>query len=137
MKTPRDILTSKHRAAAPRLDAIRREVVNSQLRRRSFTAFIFDFPSLVWKELIFPSRRIWAGLAAVWLLILVANFSMRDHPQMAVAKSSSSREMIMAFKQQQQLLTELIGPNEVPVAEPQKPHPSRPSSQRAIEILTA
>ena len=133
MKTPRDILLARHQATAPKLDTLRRDVVNSEFRKHN----IFDFPSLLWRELVFPSRRIWTGLAAVWLLILAANFSMRDHPQMTMAKSSPSQATIVAFKEQQQLLTELIGANDAPVAEPQKPHPLRPSSQRAIEILAA
>ena len=137
MKTPRDILLAKHHAAAPKLDAIRREIVNSQFRRRSFAAFVLDFPSLLWRELILPSRRIWAGLAAIWLFLLVANFSMRDRSPMALANARPSPQMMLAFRQQQQLMSELLSPGDVPVAEPRKPYAPRPNSQRDPETITA
>ncbi len=137
MKTPRDILLAKHQATAPKLDAIRHEVVNSQFRHQGFAAVILNLLLLLWRELILPSRLIWTGLAAIWLLLLVANFSMRDRSQMTMAKSLPSQATIVAFKEQQQLLTELIGPNDPPVAEHKKPYSPQPSSQRAIEIMAA
>lgn len=139
MKTPHEILLAKHQAATPKLDAIRQSAVAAVHGRRSSSssrAFIPTILQTLWRELIWPSRRIWAGLAAVWILIFIANLGMRDHPQVAMAKSPPSRQMIMAFLQQQ-LLTELIGPNDPPIAEPKKPYSPRPSSQRTVEIMTA
>lgn len=137
MKTPREILLARHQAASSKLDAVRRGVVNSQFRRRNFAAIILDLPSLLWRELIWPCRFIWTGLAAIWILIFAANFSIKDHSQPAMAKSSPSPEVIVAFRQQQELLAELIGPNDPPIAKPQKPYSPRPSSQRTVEIMEA
>ena len=135
MKTPRDILLARHQSVTPKLDGIRHEAVNSQFHQRSFAAAISDFLGMLWRELILPSRRIWTGLAAIWILIFVANVSMRGYSEIKMANSSPTREMILTYRQQEQLLTELIGPNDPPVAEPQKPYSPRPSSQRQFEIL--
>jgi hypothetical protein len=75
------------------------------------------------------------GLATVWILILAANFSMRDHAEIKMAKSPPSREVIMAFRQQQQLLNELMGQDDPPAAEAQKPYLPRPASERRVELL--
>jgi len=128
MKTPRDILLERHQAVAPKLDAIRHEIINSNFRRS-------DFVATIWLELIWPSRRVWTGLAAIWILIFVANFSMRDHSQMTMAKSSPSPEMIVAYQQQEKLLAELIGPNEPQIAEPPKTFLPQPRSEERAEIL--
>jgi anti-sigma factor RsiW len=91
-----------------------------------------------WHDVIWPCRRIWAGLAAVWVVILAVNLSMRDNSQtMAMKSSPPSPEMIMAFQQQERLLAELIGPNETRNAEPPKLSLPQPRSQRRIELSTA
>jgi hypothetical protein len=142
MKTPREILLARHKAVESKLDDIRQNVIgklnNQETKEQSFFA---TFVSLFlgcsknfWNELILPSRRIWAGLAAIWFLLLAINFSMRDHTPVTMAKSTAP-EMAQSFKQQEQLLTELIGPDESIIAEPQKTYKPRPSSQRSLEIL--
>ena len=137
MKTPRDILLARHQSVTPKLDAIRHEVVNSQFRQRSFAAILLDFPALLWRELVWPSRRIWTGLASIWILILVINFSMHDRSPATMAKVMPSPPMILALRQQQQLMSELLNPSDVPVAEPRKPYIPRPGSQRDSETTTA
>ena len=87
MKTPRDVLFERHRSALPKLDVIRQSTVaavcDRQLgmddagERRSQTAAYNDL-ACVLAELIWPSRRIWAGLASVWVLIFIFDFSQRD-----------------------------------------------------------
>ena len=131
MKTPREILFQRHQNAVPKLDAIRHEVVESTRR-----PLPLNWPILLWRELVWPCRRIWAGLAAVWILILAANVSMQDHSQTTMAKTSPTPEMILSFRQQEKILAELIGPNETRVSRPPKPSLPRPSSERRFEILT-
>jgi hypothetical protein len=138
MKTPREILFARHQNAGPKLDAIRRKVVWEGRRvavpkfRGADTATL---PMLIWRELIWPSRRIWAGLAAVWILIFVFNFSQRDPAELLARKSLPSPEMILTFRQQERLLAELIGPNETQAAEPAKPFLPQPRSEERIETL--
>ncbi|HEV2320710.1 MAG TPA: hypothetical protein VGV18_13220 [Verrucomicrobiae bacterium] len=143
MKTPREILLARHRAIEPGLDDIRRQIVEKLNNKKAmeqsdvsaFVSLLLGCSTNIWRELIWPERRIWAGLAAVWILIFIANFSMRDHSEIKMAKSPPSQEVIMAFRQQQQLLSELIGPDDPPVAEVKKPYIPRPASERHLELL--
>lgn len=144
MKTPREILLARQRAIEPKLDAIRHAVVgkltNEAAKQRnllnSLASLFLGGAKNLWRELVWPCRRTWAGLAAVWILILAVNFSMRDHSQPGFAKASPSPQLILALRQQEQLLNELIGPNQASIAEPQKTYSPRPDSLRTFEILT-
>ncbi len=72
-------------------------------------------------DLLWPCPQAWAGLAAVWILILAVNFSMRDpEPMVAKRVSPPSPEMVAELKQQQQMWVELIGPGQAAEAEPAK-----------------
>ncbi len=145
MKTPREILFTHHQAAGPKLDAIRHEVVSvaadvnrrkQSIRELTFAATLAKATRLLFLELIWPSRRIWTGLAAVWILIFIFNLSQRDPSELMARKSPPpSLEMILAFQQQEKLLAELIGPNEPHVAAPPKPLLPQPRSEGRIEIL--
>ena len=139
MKTPREILLGRHQAVVPKLDAIRRESVgqaSSLLQNRKSETGRMPVLLLLWRELILPSRRIWTGLAAVWILIFVFNFSQRDPSERMARKSPPpSPEMILTFPQQERLLAELIGPNETQAAEPPKPFLPQPRSEGRIEVL--
>ena len=86
-----------------------------------------------WQQLILPSRRIWAGLAAVWVLLLGANVSLHGGPQTAVAKSAPTSEMILSFRQQEKILAELIGPNELRATAAPKPFSPQPRSEQQFE----
>jgi len=89
-----------------------------------------------WRELIWPCRGIWMGLAAVWVLIVVFNFSQRDPSERLAQKAPPpSPEMILAFRQQQRLLAELIGPGETDSAAKPKPFLPQPRSEGRIEVL--
>lgn len=143
MKTPREILLARHKAIEPKLDDIRQNIVGELNNKGAKTQSIshtplsvfLGLPKVVWRELVWPSRRIWAGLAAVWILIVAANFSIRDHPTVKMAKSPTSGQMVMAFRQQQQLLNELLGPDDPPVAEAKKSYLPRPASERRFELM--
>ncbi len=144
MKTPREILLQRHQAAVPKLDAIRREVVrelnNQEIKKQSppssFVTWFLGCSNQIWLELIWPSRRIWAGLAATWILIFAFNLSQRDPSELMARKSPPpSPEMLLTFPQQERLLAELMGPNESQAAEPPKPFLPQPRSEGRIEIL--
>lgn len=122
MKTPRDILLARHQAAAPKLDAIRRSVVielNNQgtkepSRMPSLVALSLGCSNKLWLELVWPCRRIWTGLAAVWLVLVIFNFSQRDGLQVVMAKSSTPEAMTMTFRDQQKMLNELFADRSLP-----------------------
>jgi len=109
MKTPREILLEQHRSAAPKLDAIRREVVEElnnqetkeQSRPASLVASLLGCSNKLWLELIWPCRRIWTGLAAVWVLLFIVDFSQRDNVSGVTGKPARSGEVIMILQAQQ------------------------------------
>ena len=144
MKTPREVLFERHWAARSKLDAIRQKIVaelnNKETKEQNYpkglVSWFLGCSSTLWLELIFPSRRIWAGLAAIWVLLLVVNLSQRDHVETSMAKASTPAEMAASFQQEQELLAQLIGPSEPVFAEPQKKYMPRPSSWRPFEIIT-
>jgi hypothetical protein len=119
MKTPRDILFARHQAVAPKLDAIRREVVavaadvnrrKQPVRELTFAATLANAIRLSFLELVWPCRRTWAGLAAVWIALFIFNVSQRDKVELAARKlPPPSPEAILAWRQQERLLAELIG----------------------------
>ena len=85
--------------------------------------------------LLWPHPKAWAGLAAVWILILATNFSVRDKsPVMAEKTAPPSPEVIVELRQQQRLLAELIGSRDERDANRSKSFVPLPRSERA-EIL--
>jgi hypothetical protein len=86
--------------------------------------------------LLWPHPTAWAGLAAVWLVILGINVTTRD-ASTAIAKHAppASPQVFMAFQEQERLLSELIGPREAPVAEQPKPRAPRPRSEGRRALL--
>lgn len=81
MKTPREILLQRHREATPKLDAIRESLVsklnNEETIGAGFPAdlgaWLLGGSTKLWRELFWSCRRTWAGLATVWLGLLVFN----------------------------------------------------------------
>jgi len=144
MKTPREILLARHQAAAPKLDAIRREVVEvaadvnrrkQSVRELTFAATLANTIRLLFLELIWPCRRIWAGLVSVWILILAANVSLREHSP-AIIITGPSSEMMMTLKDQQKILAELLTDYSVTRdADRQKIFAPKPRTE-GMEILT-
>jgi anti-sigma factor RsiW len=78
------------------------------------------------------SRWAWAGLAAVWGVILVLSFTAREHnPRIVVAQGVPSvSEMRFAWKQKQLLMADLAFAPEAAPAEKSRPTPPSPHSER-------
>jgi hypothetical protein len=116
MKTPREILLARHRAAEPKLDAIRAtalaEANTNPAARRSGThrpsAKPLAIGLMLWRELILPSRRIWSGLAATWILIALVNLAQSKSPVGVTAKAATRSEMAANYVAQQKMLGELL-----------------------------
>jgi len=86
--------------------------------------------------LLWPHPAAWAGLAAVWILILGVDFADRDHsPVMAGNSAPPSPEMLAELKQQQRMLVELMGSREAGEADRPQYAAPRPRTGRT-EILT-
>ena len=85
-----------------------------------------------WRELLWPHPQAWAGLAAVWVIILVFHVSSRPSagalsPMTEIARQHTQR----ALKEEQRLLSEWLFHAPVPVAEPPKSAP--PGTHGVIE----
>ena len=148
MKTPREILFERHRQAEPRLDEVRRQALaeltaagstealergrGDGLLKRSVDNAECGILKKIWLELIWPSRRAWIGMAALWLALLAANFAMKATATSSTAGRSARRgELVEAVEEQRRLLAELLPPTKPQPAEPPRPG-SRPRSQRVV-----
>ncbi len=81
---------------------------------------------------LWPNSKVWAGLAAVWVLIAVLNFSMSDHtaPVVATEKPLAPSAVQMAeLRNQQRLFAELSGQTTSPDADRPKNLPPKPRSE--------
>ena len=142
VKTPRDILLSRHQSAAPKLDAIRREFVAGLNHQGTKTPSLWfrlvpwclgGFRKL-WQELYFPSRRIWSGLATIWILILAVNFTERE--PLPAGKISAAPVMI-SFREQQRWMNELFAEREpMADAEPPKTYSPKPRTETLQTFFT-
>jgi hypothetical protein len=79
--------------------------------------------------LFWPSPKAWAGLAAVWVVILGIHFVALDESR-TVAKSASPvrTDLQGALKEHDRMLAELIGPLETRDVDRSKPQSPRPRS---------
>ncbi|MGD0206198.1 MAG: hypothetical protein ABSC89_01100 [Verrucomicrobiota bacterium] len=86
--------------------------------------------------ILWPHPKAWAGLAAIWIVILAVDFSARDKTPVVAEKSSPpSPEVIVELRQQQRMLAELIGPRDIRDADRSKSFVPQPRSERA-QIVT-
>lgn len=131
MKTPREVLFQRHQTADARLDEARREVVaqlqpQTKAHREALPLYIL---LKIWSELIWPARRIWAGLAASWVLLLIANTNLTsDQPTTATATNSTPADLRQKYQEEKQLLAELSGSLEPRMIAPPMPFAPRPRS---------
>lgn len=88
--------------------------------------------------LLWPHPKAWAGLAAVWLVILAMNIYTSDHtPKMVKNEARPSPELILALREQRRELARLIEPTaSSDTDQPKSFHPS-PRSERRDEMLAA
>lgn len=149
MKTPREILFQRHRQVEPKLDAVRRkalamlpmseESIGTRLEISGSRQGVYSFHRAVgvlrkaWLELIWPSRRMWAGMAALWLVVLAANLEMKaTSTTVPAVRSAHTRELARAFQEQQRLLAELLLPVNPPSAAPARSAPGPRSEQMTL-----
>ncbi len=80
----------------------------------------------------------WSALAAVWVVILALNHAARDTTPIVTAKSTPpSPQMLLALRQQQKLLAELIEPAATRDADKPKSFVPRPRSELGLPFLNA
>jgi hypothetical protein len=138
MKTPREILFERHQSAQPKLDALRRKalsgcaeaIVSSEMSGRLGTLFSLSrVPMKLWQELIWPCRRIWGGLATIWFVLLMLNLNMDERPAVAMRTSTLTPEVLLALREQRELLAQLLDSSPPPAASPAPPAAHGPRSE--------
>jgi hypothetical protein len=86
--------------------------------------------------ILWPHPKAWAGLAAIWIVILAVDFSARDKSPVVAEKSAPpSPEVLVELRQQQRMLAELIGSRDIRDADRSKSFVPQPRSERA-EFMT-
>ena len=134
MKTPRELLLERHQAAEAKLKGIRAEDLAACARAAAEASAACRPPStlarlvqLFWQETVWPWRRVWAGVAAGWLVILALTLATSDTPKTASARPPGPNpEVLAALQQQEQLLSQLLG-----VETPPHVSGSRPPAPRS------
>ena len=131
MKTPRELLLSRHADARPRLDALRAAVLAElPSDRPSAPSPSPSFRATLWQQLVVAGRPAWAALGAAWVLILLLNTassSVTERPVVATA-SPPSPEVESMLTAQRELWVELTSPAEP--TPPAKEPPASPSGAR-------
>ena len=88
--------------------------------------------------LLWPHPTAWAGLAAIWLLVLGLHWAGREaDPGQIERGAPPSAQVRELLKEQEQLLAELAGPREKARPEAPKPAGSQPRSQKRQELFNA
>jgi len=138
MKTPREILLARQRAAEPKLDALTRSVVNNIVASSAHPSFsLRSLPRSFWREVILPSRRIWAGLAAAWVVIVVANLDFRvGSPRLTASISPAAARNFMSIREQENIVTAFNSLPEPAPAEPPKSRGPQPRTELRTEFYT-
>jgi hypothetical protein len=88
--------------------------------------------------LLWPCPKAWAGLAAMWLVILAVNYATEDKSEIIAAKSPPpSPQMMMALQEQRKMLAKLIEPYDESQAEPPKAFVPRPRGELHVVVSMA
>ena len=116
MKTLREQLMqrSESQASEPALDAMRARVRAELRRDRDGVAAGGAGPSgpleifrVAWRELLWPCRGLWAGLAAAWVVVLALNHSGRPEGSQASLSATEIAALHGLWREQQSLLAAL------------------------------
>ncbi|HWF20206.1 MAG TPA: hypothetical protein VG754_13135, partial [Verrucomicrobiae bacterium] len=141
MKTPREIIMERHRAAETKLDAIRKEELAALACASAITPKnSFNLSAAFerfWRESIWPWRRVWTGIAAVWLGILALNLAAGGTPQPGSSGMTATKnpEVVTALLEQKKLLAQLLEP--VMTSTPPSSKPPGPRSEQRQELFIA
>lgn len=111
----------------------------AQTPRQLATAQVESFFSILNRplfSLLWPHPVAWGGLAAIWIFIFAANYSIQDQtPVVADKVSPPSPGVVAELRQQQRMLAELIGATDSGDADRPKSVVPAPRTER-VEMMT-
>jgi len=133
MKTPRELLLKRHEAALPKLDALRAAAV---LPARSQLSTLNSQPASLWERLLGPNPLAWAGLAAVWLVLLAVNRNGSEPATSSASRASQPSEAAVAeiVRENRRQMAELLNFDEPQAAPPARSEPYPKRSQRRTDF---
>jgi hypothetical protein len=130
MKTPREILLSRHRDVEPKLESLWRATLHRGLDDRADATERVPPVAKLWQELIWPCRRVWTGLACAWVLIIALHLASSEPATREASKTGPpSRDEMQAMVEQRRMLAQLIGEEPKPIDKHQLDSPG-PRSER-------
>jgi hypothetical protein len=103
--------------------------------RRASRSFLSTLNHRI-SALLWPCPQAWAGLAALWVALVVFNhLAMSEHPRVAAKAAPPSPEVRMALAEQRRMLAQLIGPGGPSDVEPPKPFVPRPRGELRESVV--
>jgi len=143
MKTPREVILERHQSAEAKLAGIREEDLAAAVRQsRSGSSDESDGVFLAlrfWQEALWPYRRVWLGLAAVWILIAAVKFSTTETRTAHYTAQRPNQAVLTALHDQRRLMDQLLEPAAPALAAPPKrPGPRsevKPERERKARVL--
>ncbi len=134
MKSPRELLLKRHEATAPKLDALRAEALASlRPATRPMTGEAW------WERLFGPNPLAWAGLAAVWAVLLLAHRGSTGPAAPTVARTSQPSQAAVAeiVRENRRQIAELLNLDEPHAAPPTRSelHPKRSQRREDFAVV--
>jgi len=130
VKTPREILLNRHRDAEPKLDAIRRTVLASEVQPAE--------TRLTLRDMLRSLRWHLVAMSAVWLFVLILRADTGRAPVLAAAvpKPPPPQVMIASIREHRRLLSEMTEVQPADADRRANP-PPKPHSESRREFLIA
>jgi len=100
-------------------------------RPRAFS--IKTIPLTLWNELIWPSRKTWAALAAVWVGLAVLYLTTQDTQRTEVAPTVIDGRTMALWGEQQKMLMQMVNPRTEMAAKPAAPAGPPPGVGKSAE----
>lgn len=140
MKTPRELILSRHRAADAKLKAIDAARLAEYARDAAAapppgrTSSLAALVAAFWLEAIRPWRRAWLGVAAAWIILLTFALGSAGGPAPArVARPRLDAAAKALLQEQKRMMAQLLEPAEAPPAPVARP--TSPRSDRQPSLL--
>jgi hypothetical protein len=126
MKSPREMLLSRHAAIKPKLDALSQSALDAFARK--------ERPRLISRlsEWLWPSPLAWASVAAAWIVVLALNAAVADLRNVPlVAGNPTDPATKEALQTQRALYAELVREEPTKAASLPRPRSDKSSDRKS------